>query len=119
MRTIQVKLPSGKHVTLSELTGKEELLAASEVTISDRASSNMLLTRHQILRALKKIDGQQFDPSSHSADSVRDLFSAVDWQLVQEAFFMLNRPSVEDVDAFRTAAEVRYVETPADSGGGE
>jgi len=93
---LEATLPSGKKIVLRELDGNVELICAKEC-----GENQSLMFYSQVMRSIVSIDGEPLDSSKYTPQSTRDLFSSVEWQLVLDAFGLLNRPRIEEVEAFR------------------
>jgi len=101
------KLPySEREIVMVELTGRQELDAAIEAGTADTAEGRMRMVWAQSMRSMYSIDGVRFDSSEHTADSFRALFSPKDFGCVVELYMLTNRPTDEDVAAFRNSARI-------------
>lgn len=99
--TFEFELPdSGRKVRMRELTGEDELHAASEVADPSSTGGRVALDYAMIQRSIVAIDGQPFDQSSVIGAGVRSLFSPRDFQCIRAAFHKFHTLSQEEADAF-------------------
>lgn len=113
---LEATLPGGRKIKLRELTGGDEMIVASDIQLGESgltATENLQNTWAAIMRALVEVDGKAFDPSSHTPETTRDLFSAKEYKLVLDAYHSLHTPTNEEVAAFRKAFKVTSEEAGA------
>ena len=96
---------SGQEIVMSELTGQQEISAATEAGETDSVRGRAMHVWAQAMRGLVSIGGKPFDSSEHTPESFRSLFSAKDFGLVVELFMLANRPTDADVATFRESAK--------------
>jgi hypothetical protein len=96
---------SGREIVMAEMTGRQEMDSAVEAGSTDSAEGRLRLVWAQSMRSLYSLDGERFDPSEHTADSFRALFTPKDFGFVVELYMLANRPTEADVATFRQSAK--------------
>jgi len=104
--THEAKLPSGRTITMREISGEQELSAAIEAgddtgTPRGRAAFNLGC----ILRSIVAIDGQALDPVT-TGEALRTKFRSKDWRCIQMMFDEIHFPSGDEVSSFRSSVRI-------------
>lgn len=101
LERLEGELPSGRKFIVSEITGNDELTIARAVGTAEGMEARNLSNREQVLRSLRSLDGQTFDGSLHTSESLRKLFSTKDWQALMLATMEVSGLTDDEVRAFQ------------------
>jgi hypothetical protein len=104
-------LPSGEIIVMKELSGVEEIQALQEggedqVSPIGRARHGFAQVLRSFLGTRDTEDGplKEFDPSKHTPESFRGIWSAADYRLVELLYLRCNRPTEDEAEAFLKSA---------------
>lgn len=103
---MQGQLPDGRWIVMKELTGKEEGLALTEAGDILTAQGRLRTGYAQALRSFvgfkkeKNSPLEAFDPLTKTCDTFRDMWTGVEWRLLEGLYLKLNRPSEDEAEAF-------------------